>query len=229
MFIATALPASGGQSRVVVRVLGDFADVLHVRQLAFAIDDEDGSSQAAIQWASADQHAVRLTESRAAMSAECLNGLGTLGPAPSLLSERQIHAHDENFDVVHRAGGIVEFLRFLVADGCVERRNRADDPRLASTACQGDIAQPIVLKGKIGSRVANTQGRPGQIDRISFERHRSASNVRHDCFLKGCVSEFRARANAEAFRFSRQTSSRRIAGEDRNSLLNPLLLALQAS
>lgn len=53
---------SGSQSRIVVRVLSDFLDILHVRKDSRVVHNEDSAGQALIKRSTRNQHAVGFTK-----------------------------------------------------------------------------------------------------------------------------------------------------------------------
>lgn len=128
-----------GQGGVVVRVVGDFRDVLDVRQFAFRVDDEDGSREAAVEWATVNEDSVVVAEFRATMRAERLHRFHALGSAPTLRAEGKVHTDNQNFGIGESLSFVVEPLRFGMAGRRIERRDRGNDSRLARAAGQRDI------------------------------------------------------------------------------------------
>ena len=88
------------ESRVIIRVFGDFANIFDMSDLAFGIDNKDCTSEAAIERTALNQDAVVFAKVRGAMSAQCFDVFDAFGTAPPLDAKRKIHADDQDFHVV---------------------------------------------------------------------------------------------------------------------------------
>ena len=92
----------------------------------------------------------------------------SIGSAPPFLSEREIHADDQNLGVGQIRRFIVETLCLFVTSRSVERGNGRDNSRLSSARGQRDVSQVAALQCKFGSRAARLQFRSGQINRSAL-------------------------------------------------------------
>ncbi len=80
-------------------MVGNFPTIFRVFDRAGSINDEHGSAEASIQRAALDQDAVIFAKLRASVSAQGFDLVDALSSAPSLLTERKVHADNQHFDV----------------------------------------------------------------------------------------------------------------------------------
>src|SRR5262245_252291 len=105
-----------------------------------------------------------------------LHRVDARGPAPALLSERQVHAHRPHFHAAAElAGLLIESARLGVADRRVERRDRSEHDHLALGLAELHRLQTVVDGGEVGSVGARLDLGTAQRDWIAFEIDRACS------------------------------------------------------
>jgi len=130
----------GDEGRIIIGVLTDAWDVLHVLNFIVGAYDEYGAREHTIERTAGDQNTIVFAKGGVAVIASGDDFIGVCGAAPAFLCERQVHTDADHIHVGQFTCLLVESLCFEIAHRRVERGYRCNNARLPGAAGQRVVA-----------------------------------------------------------------------------------------